>query len=83
MPTGKPQPATAAAKPSAKQQQAPTPLQSVEAKMRAVATEAELNALYLEGQKLCSGREIDELNFAYERALTRIEETTTDMFPTG
>lgn len=51
--------------------------------MRAVATEAELNALYLEGQKLCSGREIDELNFAYERALTRIEETTTDMFPTG
>lgn len=83
VPTGKPQPATAAAKPSAKQQQAPTPLQSVEAKMRAVATEAELNALYLEGQKLCSGREIDELNFAYERALTRIEETTTDMFPTG
>lgn len=82
-PSAPPQAAAPAVKPSAKQQQAPTPLQSVEAKMRAVATEVELNALYLEGQKLCSGREIDELNFAYERALTRIEETTTDMFPTG
>ena len=82
-PSAAPQAAASAAKPSAKQQQAQTPLQSVEAKMRAVATEVELNALYLEGQKLCSGREIDELNFVYERALTRIEETTKDMFPTG
>lgn len=63
--------------------QGATPLQDVMSRMRSVGSEQELNALYLEGQKHCSGREIDDLNFAFETAARRIDESLKDLFPQG
>lgn len=76
-PQAKPQAAAPApaSRTASRQPKGPTPLLEVQSRMRVANTEEELNALYLEGQKLCSGREIDDLNFSYETALRRIEDS--------
>jgi hypothetical protein len=49
--------------------------------MRTASSEKEINALYVQAQPLCFGRDLDQLNYEFDTALQRLEVNTKDMFP--
>ena len=51
------------------------------AQMRTATLEKDVNALYVQAQPRCFGRDLDQLNYEFDTALQRLEEKTTDMFP--
>ena len=80
-------PPEGAAKPAAarvssdSQSPAEVPVKDLITQMRTASSEKEINALYVQAQPLCFGRDLDQLNYEFDTALQRLEVNTKDMFP--
>ena len=80
MPEGTAKPAATRA-PTDAQSPAEVPVKDLIAQMRTATLEKDVNALYVQAQPRCFGRDLDQLNYEFDTALQRLEEKTTDMFP--